>query len=123
MSWQRRLQEMVMAGGTLTAIGCNGRTVPTPPANADGGELDATAEASVIDARTIDVPPIGTTICDGSEPDAFIECCNANPDPCCTYEYCCAPLLEACACQLKGGTWSSGNPTAGSCVLGAAGED
>ena len=110
MTWRRHLGEMVVAGGALASAGCGGRAMPASPRAADGGEVDATAEASTVDAlssdaRTTDVPAIGTTLCPDASygPDAFYECCNANPDPCCAYEYCCQPIDKACSCALQGG--------------------
>src|SRR5258708_1700266 len=44
------------------------------------------------------------------ETGSFSFCCNANSDPCCSYQYCHASLTRACseelACQADGGTYS-----------------
>ena len=41
-------------------------------------------------------------------------CCNANPDPCCSYLNCAGPMTTECsnelACEGDGGTW---NPFSG----------
>ena len=73
-SWERRLRDMLIAGGALAIAGCPGST--------DDSAFDST-DASV---------------------DGPNFCCNANGDPCCTFEHCGAPMNAACACKLDGGT-------------------
>lgn len=53
-------------------------------------------------------------------------CCNANPDPCCRFQYCGDLMTPACACKSDGGTWGNGSvcsfpPEAGSSETGADG--
>ena len=38
---------------------------------------------------------------DGGNPP--FGCCNANGDPCCSYQHCGGPMTPACACELEGG--------------------
>jgi hypothetical protein len=85
MNWDRRLREMILAGGALAATACDGST-----SAAQIG--DATARSD-----------------DGSH---FV-CCNADPDPCCTCtgviadfdaEYGCGQEM---AYQAAGGTWEA----------------
>lgn len=80
MSWERRLRDMLLAGGALAIAGCPGTT--------DESGFDASAPGDA-----------------GSDVSRF--CCNANGDPCCTFEYCGAPMSAACACKLDGGTPTS----------------
>ena len=100
MSWETRLHEMILAGGALAVAACG--------ASAQGSSTfspDATSERGPSDAAPA-----------GEEPDF---CCNANPDPCCEYQYCGAALTPACAselaCRADGGTWVEYPP---GCSLG-----
>lgn len=80
-SWQKRLRDLVLAGGTLAAAACssNGSGNPSVP------------------------------------------CCNANPDPCCTYQSCNAPMSPACACRLDGGIYDYSHARCGPVDAGAEG--
>ncbi|MGH7284866.1 MAG: hypothetical protein ACRELY_25350 [Polyangiaceae bacterium] len=68
---------MLLAGGALAIAGCPGTTQES--------DFDASASGDA-----------------GSDVSPF--CCNANGDPCCTFEYCGAAMSAACACKLDGGT-------------------
>jgi hypothetical protein len=80
MSWEQRLRDLILAGGTFVAAGC-GKTQSQSAVDASAPALDAWV-------------PSG-------------ECCNANPDPCCEVDSCGAPMTPACACERDGGTWNS----------------
>jgi hypothetical protein len=167
MSWEDRLRDIVLAGGTLAAVACSfGDDVPCCNANSDpccevqycgapmnaacaceqeggvydprgnacsspdaasdgGGTGDSTrpVEAGDAPSDTTDAPsdttdaPSDTTDAPSDTTDApsdttvdapFVGpfCCNANPDPCCTFLHCGAPMNATCACKLDGGTFS-----------------
>ena len=76
---------MLLAGGALAIAGCPGKT--------DEADFDASAPTDG-----------GSDVSQGREASSF--CCNANGDPCCTFEYCGAPMSVACACELDGGTFA-----------------
>ncbi len=78
MSWQRRLREMLLAGGSLAVAACS--------------KVQSQSDASTDAANVI---PTG-------------ECCNVNPDPCCEVVNCGAAMTAACSCQMEGGTWNPG---------------
>ncbi len=82
-SWEQRLRDMLLAGGVLAIAGCPGTT--------DETAFDASAPSDA-----------------GSDPGSDVSqfCCNANGDPCCTFEYCGAAMSAACACKLDGGTFN-----------------
>ena len=80
MNWERRLREMVLAGGALAATACGGST--EAPVDAASHELsNGDAAASGDDA----------TYCNSGTP-----CCNADPDPCC-------PMLSCQGFDCLGG--------------------
>jgi hypothetical protein len=94
MGWERRLREMVLAGGALSATACGGSTeAPVDAASHELSNRDAVASGD-------DATSSGLTLC-----------CNADPDPCCTCagEITDADPASACgqelACQAVGGTW------------------
>jgi hypothetical protein len=74
MSWEKRLRDMALAGGTLAAAACNGSTAsPSGTSSPDDGsnvDLDGSTDASTSDAPPNFGPESGG-------------CCNASPDPCC----------------------------------------
>lgn len=74
VGWERHLQEMVLAGGALTATGCGGSTL----AQSDAASNEVSAERGDATAPGDDATSSNST-----------SCCNADPDPCC-------PML-ACA--------------------------
>lgn len=82
VDWNRRLLEMLLAGGTLTLAACGGTVVGA------GGDASSGDDAT------------------GNPSSSGGGCCNANGDPCCTYEYCEASITPQCACELEGGTWN-----------------
>jgi hypothetical protein len=74
MNWERRLREMVLAGGALSATACGGSTeAPVDAASHESSNGDATTPG---DDATIS----------GSG-----GCCNADPDPCCPMLKCLGP--------------------------------
>lgn len=105
MTWEQRLRELVLAGGTLAAVACSDNNRFSSFGPADGGSpRDASSTPPTYDAPN--------------------ECCNVNPDPCCEFKYCGAPITPACECELDGGTWSSNaNSTGGACELDSGAGD
>jgi hypothetical protein len=111
MSWEQRLREMVLAGGALAVACSSGTTAPadaSAPTDSSGSTTPDASPIGMPDA-SIGTPDASNGTRDGSAgtpPDAnSFFCCNANPDPCCPYINCGAPLTAACACALEGGTW------------------
>ena len=120
MSWERRLREMILAGGTFVAAGC-GKTQPQsgPPgefccnANSDPccevnycGAPMTPACACARDGGTWDYAlPDGGEGCAFQEPTCL---CGGNLDPCCAVNSCGAAMTAECACQQEGGTWTAG---------------
>jgi hypothetical protein len=109
MSWNLRLQQMIMAGGVFSFAACGGGSglghQPTSSTGGSGG-ADATGGTG------------GGTGGGGAggTPDGFtIPCGNANPDPCICGRAGNSPNAEqSChACQSSGGQWL---PTVPSCV-------
>jgi hypothetical protein len=123
MTWERRLREMVLAGGALAATACSDNAATSVDAadvfaeccnaNSDpccpmayctpGGGPDASSYVLCEQGRTTCEAQGGsyTDLADGSQGcsyppeagpgdhfDAFSECCNVNPDPCCPIAYC-----------------------------------
>jgi hypothetical protein len=80
LSWEQRVREMLLAGGTLALAACSSSSA--------GGAFDAGGDTQAESGM----------------------CCNANGDPCCPSQYCGAPVSMQCqeekACQADGGTWS-----------------
>jgi hypothetical protein len=74
MNWEKRLRDMVLAGGTLAAAACNGSAAsPADASSSDAPsnvDLDGSPDASPSDAPSNF----------GAESGG---CCNASPDPCC----------------------------------------
>jgi hypothetical protein len=73
MDWERRLREMILAGGALTASACGGST----SAQVDAAPNEASAE------RGDD-----TSQGDDATGSNSAGCCNADPDPCCSMLAC-----------------------------------
>ncbi len=95
MNWERRLREMVLAGGALAAGACSGGGATNA---ADAGVPSSPHESGASDDASEGIGSGGV-------------CCNADPDPCCT---CTGEITEAAvdspcgrelACQAAGGTW------------------
>ena len=92
VSWDRRLREMLLAGGTIATAACGGAV--------HGSDFDASASG---DATT------GQDAGDELSNNGGF-CCNADPDPCCEYELCDASLTPQCAQELQcqeAGLWNS----------------
>jgi hypothetical protein len=70
MTWERRLREMVLAGGALTATACGGSTAAQPDAASATSNLGGDAKASEDDGTAGD--DVGEPFC----------CVNQAPDPC-----------------------------------------
>jgi hypothetical protein len=72
-------------------------------ADATVGPTDAIDDKNAMDANdgASDAPSDAV-----SHFDVSPFCCNANPDPCCRFQYCGEPMTPACACRSDGGTWS-----------------
>ena len=99
MTWQRRLRDLLLAGGTLAMVACSSE-------NGDGSASNGGAG--------------GTGGSGGTSGRGGVPCCNANYDPCCRFEYCGEPMSPACACKLDGGAY---DPTFDTCGPGDAGTD
>jgi hypothetical protein len=107
--WEKRLREMVFAGGALAMAACADHASTAvdaghsfgPDGDGDGSQMPQDAGPS-------------------HSADA---CCNANPDPCCSSHYCGATVTVQCtekmACEADGGTWNF----AGGCALDAGTRD
>ena len=105
----------------------------------DAGPADAVEDNDAADATDVPYDAIddkdATQANDGpsdapsdsmSHHDVNPFCCNANPDPCCRFQYCGDLMTPACACKSDGGTWGNGSvcsfpPEAGSSETGADG--
>lgn len=93
MSWDRRLREMLLAGGAIASAACGG---------VHGSDFDAAASD---DATTDSGQDAGDEL-----PSTGNPCCNADPDPCCAYELCEASLTTACAREIQcqeAGLWDA----------------
>jgi len=91
MTWEQRLREMVLAGGAVATAACGSASTNSSFPRSDAGEAT--------DATT------GDAISDGF----VVQCCNANPDPCCTCEADASPTAQ-CAQELackEAGTWDA----------------
>jgi hypothetical protein len=92
MTWDRRLRELVLAGGALATAACGG----------------SVAHSVFDDAGSID----GTTGQDASDElsSGGGACCNANPDPCCPSQYCGSSPTEQCFQEMEcqeAGRWNA----------------
>ena len=98
MHWEKRLREMLLAGGALAAAACSSTTSSSGATGSDAGNPGSDASS---DAVANDVT-LGGGDASG--------CCNAAPDPCCEYLYCEASITPTCsaemACEAEGGIWS-----------------
>ncbi len=87
MSWERRLREMVLAGGAF-AVACGGACGEWSSSDGSSGGSSSSSGGSSSGGA----------------------CCNANGDPCCGYLYCGDPLTAGCsaelACKADGGTYN-----------------
>jgi hypothetical protein len=96
------------ADGSTDAAAPRDGSVPdadaAAPRDASPGDADAATspDASLLDAGPTDSAADAPV--EASFPPPF--CCNANPDPCCTFEYCGAAMTPACASQIDGGGWA-----------------
>jgi hypothetical protein len=73
MNWERRLREMILAGGALAASACDGST---SAAQIDPASNGVSAEGGDSGDDAPDCVSGGTP------------CCNADPDPCCSMLSC-----------------------------------
>jgi hypothetical protein len=87
MSWERRLRELILAGGALSA--CSSQT-PVAYVGNGSGVASGGDEAS----------SSGTTSSVSGTPQGPFPC-NLNPDPCCS-----DPTGPSCLCEREGGVWS-----------------
>jgi hypothetical protein len=98
VSWEQRLREMVLAGGALATVACGGAT--------ERSAFDA-GSSQPTDATTDQVS--NDDVASSSNP-----CCNADPDPCCAYQYCEASLSPQCVQEMEcqeAGRWNSNTYT------------
>jgi len=111
MSWERRLQEMLVAGGTLAAAAST---------FAACSESASTGKSTGDAGTTKDGSPGGSSgggSGSSSGGGSGNQCCNANPDPCCPL-YCDeggAVAYDSCEqCETDGGVYFA---DAGTCSL------
>jgi hypothetical protein len=109
MNWERRLREMVLAGGSLTAACSSAASTPGDAASdsAASGETSSSSSGAS-DALSAAETSSGSSSGGSSGGPNF--CCNANGDPCCEYLHCDAAITPQCsaelACQADGGTYN-----------------
>lgn len=104
MTWEQRLRDLVLAGGALTTTACG--------SSSSGSSFNRT-DASVSADATADAAGDASDAIDSA---AFSQCCNANPDPCCSYDYCEASITPRCSAEMacqEAGRWDA---TAFQCV-------
>jgi hypothetical protein len=99
MSWQRRLQELILAGGAFALAGCSTENLKTSGRDASGSDTGS----------------------DVYNPGTF--CGNANSDPCiCGRPEASAAAADQCAqsrvCQSQGGYWDPYGSTTEGGTLG-----
>ena len=107
MSWEKRLKEMLLAGGALATAGCSSSAASSSRDAAAAEPSDATADTAV------------------EAPTGVGFCCNADPDPCYGFLACDAALTTECAqemsCMAEGGTWNYNlNNSTGDCSFAGA---
>jgi hypothetical protein len=134
MSWQGRMRELLLAGGTLAAAGCSNQQ---PVAPEEAGTSSSSSSGGIPCCNSTDDPcctcgppsttPYCTCVHDGGVwhdwmdacafPPSSDPCCLGNSDPCCPYmasefpTVCQDVFYPACECEIDGGTWDDAGRT------------